>query len=168
MASGADLAELNLLCTAAAMPVATPVVAPPASAARLLHRAVTTDATATTRYVCFHFGFAPRSGTRYNQDNVSFTEQGAKAMTTSTVNLVVKVPLALRRQAKAAAVIRGETVSDVVRQALAEYVARVEEEDDIRFADAVLQRIAEGAPTYDMAEVWEELDRMEEAGELPG
>lgn len=89
-------------------------------------------------------------------------------MTTSTVNLVVKVPLALRRQAKAAAVIRGETVSDVVRQALAEYVARVEEEDDIRFADAVLQRIAEGAPTYDMAEVWEELDRMEEAGELPG
>lgn len=89
-------------------------------------------------------------------------------MTTSTVNLVVKVPLALRRQAKAAAVIRGETVSDVVRQALAEYVARVEEEDDIRFADAVLQRIAEGAPTYDMEEVWEELDRMEEAGELPG
>jgi predicted DNA-binding protein len=89
-------------------------------------------------------------------------------MTTSTVNLVVKVPLALRRQAKAAAVIRGETVSDVVRQALAEYVARVEEEDDIRFADAVLQRIAEGAPTYDMEEVWEELDRMEAAGELPG
>lgn len=89
-------------------------------------------------------------------------------MTTSTVNLVVKVPLALRRQVKAAAVIRGETVSDVVRHALAEYVARVEEEDDIRFADAVLQRIAEGAPTYDMEEVWEELDRMEAAGELPG
>lgn len=44
----------------------------------------------------------------------------------------------------------------------------MEEEDDIRFADAVLQRIAEGAPTYDMEEVWEELDRMEEAGELPG
>jgi hypothetical protein len=38
----------------------------------------------------------------------------------------------------------------VVRQALAEYVARVEEEDDIQFADAVLQRIADGAPTYDM------------------
>lgn len=89
-------------------------------------------------------------------------------MTTSTVNLVVKVPLALRRQAKAAAVIRGETVSDVVRQALAEYVACVEEEDDIRFVDAVLQRIAEGAPTYDMEEVWEELDRMEAAGDLPG
>ena len=89
-------------------------------------------------------------------------------MTTSTVNLVVKVPLALRRQAKAAAVIRGETVSDVVRQTLAEYIARVEEEDDIRFADAVLQRIAEGAPTYDMDEVWEDLDRMEAAGELPG
>ncbi len=89
-------------------------------------------------------------------------------MTTTTVNLVVKVPLALRRQAKAAAVIRGETVSDVVRQALAEYVARVEEEDDIQFVDAVLQRIAEGAPTYDMEEVWEELDRLEAAGDLPG
>lgn len=89
-------------------------------------------------------------------------------MTTSTVNLVVKVPLALRRQVKAAAVIRGETVSDVVRQALAEYVARVEEEDDIRFADAVIQRIAEGAPTYAMEEVWEEMDRMERTGELPG
>ncbi len=38
--------------------------------------------------------------------------------------------------------------SGVVRQALAEYVARVEEEDDIQFADA--QRIADGAPTYDM------------------
>ena len=88
-------------------------------------------------------------------------------MTTSTVNIVVKVPVALRRQVKAAAVIRGETVSDVVRQALAEYVARVEEEDDIRFADAVLQRISEGAPTYAMEEVWEELDRMEATGELP-
>lgn len=89
-------------------------------------------------------------------------------MTTNTVNLVVKVPLALRRQARAAAVMRGETISDVVRQALAEYVARVEEEDDIRYADAVRKHIAEGAPTYDMEEVWAELDKLEAAGELPG
>lgn len=45
-------------------------------------------------------------------------------MTTNTVNLVVKVPAILRKQARAAAVMRGETISDVVRQALAEYVAR--------------------------------------------
>lgn len=89
-------------------------------------------------------------------------------MTTDTVNLVVKVPLALRRQARAAAVLRGETISDVVRQALADYIARVEEEDDIRFADEVLQRIAEGEPTHDMEDVWAELDRLEAAGELPG
>ena len=89
-------------------------------------------------------------------------------MTTDTVNLVVKVPLALRRQARAAAVMRGETISDVVRQALAEYIARAEEEDDIRFADEVLQRIAEGEPTHDMEDVWEELDELEAAGELPG
>lgn len=88
-------------------------------------------------------------------------------MTTSTVNLVVKVPLALRKQARAAAVMRGETISDVVRQALVEYIARAEEEDDIRFSDEVLQRIAEGAPTYDMEEVWQELDKLEAAGELP-
>lgn len=79
-----------------------------------------------------------------------------------------KVPLALRGQARVAAAMRGETISDVVRKALAEYVARVEEEDDIQFADAVLQRIADGAPTYDMEEVWDELHCREAAGELPG
>ena len=88
-------------------------------------------------------------------------------MTTSTVNLVVKVPAMLRKQARAAAVMRGETISDVVRQALAEYIARAEEEDDAQYAAAVLQRIAEGAPTYALEDVWAELDRREAAGELP-
>ncbi len=88
-------------------------------------------------------------------------------MTTNTVNLVVKVPAILRKQARAAAVMRGETISDVVRQALAEYVARAEEEDDAQFADAVLQRIAEGAPTYALEDVWAGLDQPETAGELP-
>jgi predicted transcriptional regulator len=88
--------------------------------------------------------------------------------TTSTVNLVVKVPLALRRQARAAAVMRGETISDVVRQALAEYVARVEEEDDdAAYARRVLARVEAGAPTFDHDEVWAELEALEVAGELP-
>ncbi len=79
-------------------------------------------------------------------------------MSTNTVNLVVKVPAALHRQAKAAAALRGDTISDVVRRALKAYIDCAEEEDDIRFADAVLQRIKAGAPTFDHDEVWAELD----------
>lgn len=88
-------------------------------------------------------------------------------MSNSTVNLVVKVPLTLRRQARAAAAMRGETISDVVRQALAEYIARAEEEDDAAYARRVLERVEAGAPTFDHEEVWAELDQLEAAGELP-
>ncbi len=62
---------------------------------------------------------------------------------------------------------RGETISEVVRQALAEYVARAEEEDDTAHARRVLERIEAGAPTFDHDEVWAELDALEAAGELP-
>jgi predicted DNA-binding protein len=83
-------------------------------------------------------------------------------MTNRTVNLVVKAPLALHKEAKAAAAMRGETLSLVVRRALEEYIAAAkEEEDDVRFADAVLQRLAEGAPTFDHDDVWAELDEVE-------
>lgn len=88
-------------------------------------------------------------------------------MTVNTVHLVVKVPEILRREARAAAVLRGETISDVVRQALAEYIERAEEEDDARYVKTVMQRIADGAPTYSHEEVWAELDAREAAGELP-
>ena len=88
-------------------------------------------------------------------------------MTTSTVNLVVKVPELLRRQARAAAVMRGETISEVVRYALAQYIEQAEKEDDLRYADTVLKRIAKGAPMVSHEEVWEEIDQLEAAGELP-
>ena len=88
-------------------------------------------------------------------------------MTTSTVNLVVKVPAILRKQARAAAVMRGETISDVVRQALTQYIEQAEKEDDLRYADAVMKQIADGARTYSHEEVWAELDAREAAGELP-
>ena len=64
------------------------------------------------------------------------------------------------------------TVSDVVREALAEYVAAGEQEaakladeadseaEDARFAQAVLARIAEGAPTYSHEEVWDDARRV--------
>lgn len=89
-------------------------------------------------------------------------------MTASTIRLIVRVPETLQRQAQAAATLRGETVSDVVRQALAEYIARAEEEDDARFVDAIRKEIADGAPTYSMEEVWAELDELEAANALPG
>ena len=41
------------------------------------------------------------------------------------------------------------------------------EADDAQFAVTVLNRIAEGAPTYTHDDVWEELSRREAAGELP-
>lgn len=50
-------------------------------------------------------------------------------MTNPVVNLVVKVPVDLRRQARAAAVLRGETLADVVRAALTAYIVRAEAED---------------------------------------
>ncbi len=89
-------------------------------------------------------------------------------MVLDTVNLVVRVPKTLRRRARAVAVLRGETISDVVRTALADHVARSESEpDDVRFVDEVLARIAKGAPTYSHQEIWDEIDRREAAGELP-
>lgn len=88
-------------------------------------------------------------------------------MAVDTVNLVVKVPESLRRRARAAAVLRGETISDVVRTALADYIARAESmPDDVRYVDRVLGRIAEGAPTYSHEDVWAEIDRREAAGEF--
>lgn len=80
-------------------------------------------------------------------------------MAVDTVNLVVKVPGALRKRVRAVAVLRGETISDVVRAALADCIARIETEaDDVRFVDAVLTRVAEGAPTYSHEAVWTELE----------
>ena len=89
-------------------------------------------------------------------------------MTLDTVNLVVRVPTTLRKRARAVAVLRGETISDVVRTALVDYIARAESEpDDVRFADAVLARVAKGAPMYSHEEVWAEIEQREATGDLP-
>ncbi|MBK7200850.1 hypothetical protein [Candidatus Amarolinea dominans] len=40
------------------------------------------------------------------------------------------------------------------------------EASDIRFANDVLTRIAEGAPTYSHEEVWAEIEQLEAANEL--
>ena len=82
------------------------------------------------------------------------------------MKLVVSVPEPLHKRLQKTAETRGETHSAIVRQALAEYLARAESEaDDAQFAVAVLNRIAEGAPTYTHEKVWEELSRR---GDLSG
>ena len=55
-----------------------------------------------------------------------------------------------------------------VSAALADYIARADSaSDDVRFADRVLARIAEGAPTYTHEEVWADIEQRKAAGELP-
>ncbi len=82
-------------------------------------------------------------------------------MTVDAMKLVVTVPTPLHKRLQKMAKTRGETLSALVRQALAEYLARAESEaDDAHFAVAVLNRIAEGAPTYTHEEVWGELSQL--------
>ena len=90
-------------------------------------------------------------------------------MTQQTVNLVVKVPQPLRTQAQAIAKLRGETVSDVVRAALKDYVAEaLEDSRDNRELDSVVERILAGnEPLREHADVWAEIERLEARGELP-
>jgi hypothetical protein len=90
-------------------------------------------------------------------------------MTAQTVHLVVKLPLPLRTRAQAVAKLRGETVSDVVRAALREYVQEaLEDARDNRELDALEARIAAGLePTYSHQDVWAEIEAAEARGELP-
>ena len=69
---------------------------------------------------------------------------------TATVNLVVKLPAPLRKQAQAVAKLRGETVSDVVRMALREYVQdALEDARDLRELTALEARIEAGLEPLD-------------------
>ncbi|MCG2767142.1 MAG: ribbon-helix-helix protein, CopG family [Anaerolineae bacterium] len=70
--------------------------------------------------------------------------------------MTIKLPEELRRRAKAVAALRGETVSEVMRAALAEYVAEVmEEADDVRAVTDIEARIAEGV---ERVTDWDEAD----------
>ena len=75
--------------------------------------------------------------------------------------LTIKLPDALRRRTKAIAALRGESVSDVVRKALAEYVAEaMEEAEDIKAVDEIETRIATGeVKMRDWKEVEAALDK---------
>jgi len=84
----------------------------------------------------------------------------SKETAMTMVKLTVKVPEVLRRRAKAVAALRGETVSDVVREALAEYIAEaMEQADDVRAIEEIEARIAVGEEAVlDWADVEAELD----------
>ena len=59
--------------------------------------------------------------------------------------LTIKLPQVLRRRTKAVAALRGESVSDVVRAALTEYVTEaMEEAEDIKAVDEMEARLAAG------------------------
>ena len=87
----------------------------------------------------------------------------------TTVSLIIKVPEALRRQAQAVAKLRGETVSEVVRAALKDYIQEaLEDARDLRELQALETRIDAGLePLYDHDEVWAEIAALEAQGALP-
>jgi predicted DNA-binding protein len=82
--------------------------------------------------------------------------------TAMAVKLTIKIPEDLRRQAKAVAALRGETVSDVVRTALEKYIAEaLEETDDTRAVREIEARLAAGEErVYSHEEVWAEIEAM--------
>ncbi len=82
--------------------------------------------------------------------------------------ITVKLPEPLRRRAKTVAALRGETVSDVVRDALEAYIAEaMEEAEDVRTVDEVEARLAAGTePVYGHADVWREIAEHEGADEV--
>jgi len=83
--------------------------------------------------------------------------------------LHVNVSARMHEAARSIAEQRRETVSDVVRHALAEYLAEARElAEDARRVEEVEARIATGEERiYTHAEVWAELDNLEAQGALP-
>ena len=85
-----------------------------------------------------------------------------------TVKLTVKVPDTLRRRAKAVAALRGESISQVVRAALEDYIEEaLDEAEDVRAVDEIESCIAAGQePIYDHEDVWAEIEALEAEGAL--
>jgi len=78
--------------------------------------------------------------------------------------ITVKLPDPLRRRAKAVAALRGETVSDVVRDALEAYIAEaMEEAGDVRAVDEVEARLEKGEALHEHEDVWREIAEHGEA-----
>ena len=87
----------------------------------------------------------------------------------TTAKLTINLPEELRRQAKAIAALRGDTVSEVIRSALEEYIAEAfDEAEDIRAIQMMEKRIIEGKDRlFSHEEVWAEIAALENQGALP-
>ncbi|MFL5806056.1 MAG: DUF6290 family protein [Roseiflexaceae bacterium] len=83
--------------------------------------------------------------------------------------LTIKLPEDLRRRAKAVAALRGETVSDIVREALEYFIAEaLEEEEDVRAVQHIEKRIADGQEhLHSHEDIWAEIEALESQGVLP-
>ena len=83
--------------------------------------------------------------------------------------LTIKLPEDLHRRAKAVAALRGETVSNVVRAALEQYIDEaMEEAEDVRAVQEIEERIAAGQErVYSHEEVWAEIESLESQGAVP-
>ena len=81
----------------------------------------------------------------------------------TVAKLTIKLPEELRRRTKAVAALRGETVSDVVREALQDYIAdAIEEADDVHAIREIEQRIASGKEkVHDWKDVEAKLDALQ-------
>ncbi|PKO21406.1 MAG: hypothetical protein CVU38_14905 [Chloroflexi bacterium HGW-Chloroflexi-1] len=90
-------------------------------------------------------------------------------MSVEAVGLMVKVPAPLRKQAHAVAKLRGETLSDVVRLALKEYVQEaLDDARDHRELNALVARIDAGLESlHDHDDVWAGIEALEAQGALP-
>jgi predicted DNA-binding protein len=78
--------------------------------------------------------------------------------------LTIKIPEDLRRRAEARAAMTGTTLSQVIRERIEEFAGdweAIEEAEDIRAANEVLDRIARGEEQLkDWTEIEAELDRV--------
>lgn len=83
--------------------------------------------------------------------------------------LYPQMPTPLRKQAHAVAKLRGETVSDVVRLALKDYVQEaLDDARDHRELSALVARIDAGLePLHDHDDVWARIEALEAQGALP-
>jgi predicted transcriptional regulator len=85
-----------------------------------------------------------------------------------TTKLTILVPDELHYKARTVAALRKETLSEIVRQALQNYVDQeTDEVEDTAFARQMLARLAAGEPTLSHDEVWREIAEAEARGELP-
>lgn len=87
---------------------------------------------------------------------------------TVSTKLTVLVPDELHRRARAVAALKGDNISNVVREALAEYVTEaLQDAEDARAAREILMRVESGEEkTYSHDEIWAEIADLEKKGEL--